>query len=137
MTIYIRGLFITLILTLMTLPMAFAMKGTTAGETMSKEVSGQLYSITSYDASGLATLKELDGQKKLVLSDISVTRVPDGQVFLAVDGNYSEGLKVGDLKTFRGEVAFDLPDGTDLSAYNSVVIWCVAFNVGIGQADLN
>jgi hypothetical protein len=71
---------------------------------------------------------------KLTLRDIKVDKVPDGYVYLAKDGNWRHGVEVGRLKQFSGTVTFDLPDGVNPEAYNSVVIWCKKFNVEIGRA---
>ena len=71
---------------------------------------------------------------KLTLRDIKVDKVPDGYVYLAKDGDWRHGVEVGKLKQFSGTVSFDLPDGVDPDAYNSVVIWCRKFNVEIGRA---
>ncbi|MDA7424224.1 DM13 domain-containing protein [Thalassococcus lentus] len=38
-----------------------------------------------------------------------------------------QALQVGDIKTFAGFV-LDLPEGVDLSQYNTVVVWCEAFS---------
>lgn len=42
-------------------------------------------------------------------------------------------LRVGDVKTFNGFV-LDLPAGTDLEAYSTVLIWCEAFGEFITAA---
>jgi len=70
----------------------------------------------------------------LTLRDIKVDKVPDGYVYLAKDGNWRHGVELGRLKQFSGTVTFDLPDGVNPEAYNSVVIWCKKFNVEIGRA---
>ncbi len=98
--------------------------------------SGSFYGIDNHNAKGTAILKEVDGKTLLVLKGIKVDRVPDGQVYLARDGQFRQGVHLGKLKTFKGNVTFAVPAGTSLEGINSVVIWCRAFNVGIGQADL-
>ena len=45
----------------------------------------------------------------------------------------SQMLQVGDVKSFKG-FALSLPEGTDLAAYNTVVIWCEAFGEFITAA---
>jgi hypothetical protein len=42
-------------------------------------------------------------------------------------------LLVGDIKTFKG-FALPLPEGTDLTAYTTVVIWCETFGEFISAA---
>ena len=76
----------------------------------------------------------MNAAHKLTLRDITVDKVPDGYVYLAKDGNWRHGVKVGMLKQFSGTVSFDLPQGVNPEAYNSVVIWCKTFDVEIGRA---
>ncbi len=44
-----------------------------------------------------------------------------------------QSLQVGDVKTFEGFI-LDLPEGVDLSAYTTVLIWCEAFSEFITAA---
>ena len=48
----------------------------------------------------------------------------------------SEALQLGDIKTFEGFI-LSVPDGTDLSAYTTVVIWCESFGEFITAAQYN
>ena len=45
-------------------------------------------------------------------------------------------VDLGRLRAFKGSQVFNIPAGTDLSAYKSVVIWCEHFGVLISPADL-
>ena len=103
---------------------------------MMTEVSGTLTGIDSHTARGLVTLKTGEQDAVLILSGLTIDKVPDGHVILATDGDYRHGLDLGILRQFKGDVRFAVPLGTDLSPFNSVVIWCEQFNVGIGQATL-
>ncbi len=46
----------------------------------------------------------------------------------------SQSLRIGPVKTFEGFV-LDLPEGADLDAYNTVLVWCEAFGefISAGQ----
>jgi len=46
-------------------------------------------------------------------------------------------LTLGDLKTFKGNFSFSLPEGTDVSKYKSVILWCDTVKTSFGAADLN
>ena len=68
---------------------------------------------------------------------------PDCKVFLSTepaDGDASrfvdDALRLGELKGNVGSQNYEIPAGTDLSAYRSVVIWCDRFNVAFGAAEL-
>jgi len=41
---------------------------------------------------------------------------------------------LGKLEQFTGDVRFPIPENTMLDDYDSVVIWCKKFDVGIGKA---
>lgn len=45
----------------------------------------------------------------------------------------SDSQRIGPIKTFKG-FALDLPEGVDLDAYTTVVIWCEAFSEFIAAA---
>ena len=56
--------------------------------------------------------------------------VEDEASFLSVKGN---SLRVADVKTFDGFIV-DLPAGTDVNAYTTVLVWCEAFGEFITAA---
>ena len=43
-------------------------------------------------------------------------------------------LQIGDVKTFEGFI-LDIPEGVDIEAYNSVLVWCEAFSEFITAAQ--
>ena len=45
-----------------------------------------------------------------------------------------KALQIGDIKTFDGFL-LDLPQGLDISGYNTVVVWCEAFSEFITVAS--
>jgi hypothetical protein len=56
--------------------------------------------------------------------------VEDEAAFLALK---ERSLRVGDVKTFDGFL-IDLPEGTDVNAYTTVLVWCEAFGEFITAA---
>jgi hypothetical protein len=48
-----------------------------------------------------------------------------------------EYIDLGSLKGNMGNQNYDIPSGTDLSQYNSVVIYCKPFHVVFATAPLN
>jgi hypothetical protein len=58
------------------------------------------------------------------------TFVDDEASFLTVK---DRSLRVGDIKTFDGFI-IDVPEGTDISAYDTVLVWCEAFGEFISAA---
>ena len=98
-------------------------------------MEGNLAGIGNHKAIGKAKITHSpSGNPSLILMDISVDRVPDGRVYLTQDGDYTKGVELCKLKQFSGTVRFPVPKNVDLEDYDSVVIWCKKFSVGIGHA---
>lgn len=72
--------------------------------------------------------------------DVAITNAPDVHVYLSRDrgGKWSDAtsLYLGPLKATDGSFNYDVPAGTDLQSYASVVVWCRAFSVLVTWADL-
>jgi hypothetical protein len=85
------------------------------------------------------TTGTVDAQSdKLVFADLSSEAAPDPKVYLAKGGNHREGgLLVGPLPQPEGSFTMSLPAGAETSEFDSVVIHCDQFDVGIGQANLS
>jgi hypothetical protein len=99
--------------------------------------TGMLSGFPGHNASGKASISK-DGMGKAILelTGIKVDKVPDGRVYLAKGGDYKKGIELGKLEQFTGDVRFPIPENTMLDDYDSVVIWCKKFDVGIGKATL-
>lgn len=97
--------------------------------------SARLSGIGNHQASGIARVAtRKPDAATLTLADLSVDRVPDGRVYLAKGGDYTRAVELGKLMQFSGTAVFQIPQGVMVEDYDSVVIWCRQFNVGIGQA---
>jgi hypothetical protein len=77
-----------------------------------------------------------DGSNILRLEDLRVTNGPDLYVYLATDKSSSDFVNVGKLKANNGNQNYDIPTETDLTKYNTVLIWCRPFSVLFGSAEL-
>ncbi|EEP71621.1 hypothetical protein MCAG_01948 [Micromonospora sp. ATCC 39149] len=101
-----------------------------------------------HDTSGSARIiRTADGRHRLELVGLATSNGPDLRVWLADqpvrpgtagwrvfdDGRWVE---LGRLKGNRGDQAYDIPAGTDLTALTSVSIWCKRFSVSFGAASL-
>lgn len=81
----------------------------------------------------------------LRFTDFRVTNGPDLKVWLvkaediktSSDVTGSEWLSLGPLKGNVGDQNYVLPEGTELSDYRSVVVWCEQFGVLFSAASLN
>ena len=99
-----------------------------------------------HQGSGSATIYLLpDGSHLLRLEDFDVTNGPDLRVLLATpndpqsrselqDGGY---VHLAKLKGNQGNQNYEIPADVDVSAQNSVIIYCMPFHVIFSVAPLN
>ncbi|MGQ0771258.1 MAG: DM13 domain-containing protein [Nitrososphaerota archaeon] len=91
-----------------------------------------------HNAEGMAKVIPLDdGSKVLRLEDFESTNGPDLYVYLATDEKATEYVSLGELKANIGNQNYQIPEGTDLSKYDTALIWCKQFSVLFGHADLS
>ncbi len=68
--------------------------------------------------------------------DLKVWLVKAGDIRSSGDVTASEWVSLGPLKGNKGDQNYVIPQGTDLSGYQSVVIWCEQFGVLFAAADI-
>lgn len=105
------------------------------------ELSGTFKDADNFHrGSGKATVYVLpDGKRVLRFEDFTVTNGPALSVYLvrSADGDVDSGyLDLGKLKGNKGNQNYEIPADIDLSAYQSVIIWCVPFRVTFATASL-
>ena len=98
----------------------------------------------SHPASGVATVIT-DGSKSFLrFEDFETDNGPDLFVYLsagvtatspagALDDDF---IDLGKLKGNIGAQNYEIPAGTDLAKYKTVVIWCKRFTTAFGASDL-
>ena len=90
-----------------------------------------------HDAQGIVKVIPIeDGGNVLRLENLVVTNGPDLYVYLSTDKSASDFVNLGKLKANIGNQNYLIPSGTDLSKYDTVLIWCKAFSVLFGSAEL-
>jgi hypothetical protein len=90
-----------------------------------------------HNAEGVAKIITLaDESKVLRVENLKVTNGPDLYVYLTTDTGSSDFVDLGRLKGNIGNQNYVIPDGTDLTKYNTVLIWCKLFSVLFGSAEL-
>lgn len=88
-----------------------------------------------HQGSGTATIYQLtDGSHVLRFEDFSVTNGPDLHVFLLQGESMDGALDLGSIKGNLGDQNYDIPAGTDVSAFTGVSIYCVPFHVTFSTA---
>ena len=90
-----------------------------------------------HDAQGIAKVIPIEGGSNVLrFEDLVVTNGPDLYVYLSTDKSASDFVDVGRLKANIGNQNYPIPAGTDTTKYDTVLIWCRAFSVLFGSADL-
>ena len=90
-----------------------------------------------HNTEGVAKIIQLaDGTDILRLENIKATNGPDLYVYLSTDKTNAEIVNVGRLEGNIGNQNYLIPAGTDITKYNTALIWCRAFSVIFGSAQL-
>jgi hypothetical protein len=90
-----------------------------------------------HNAEGIAKVIQLDDASMILrLENFKATNGPDLYVYLSTDNSASDIVNLGRLKGNIGNQNYDIPEGTDFSRYDTVLIWCQAFSVLFGSAQL-
>ncbi len=108
-------------------------------ETMFKSLSGSFVGAGDgiHNAEGTSKVISLeDGTSILRFENFKSTNGPDLYVYLATDDSATNFIDLGRLKANNGNQNYNIPDGTDLSKYDTVLIWCKQFSVLFGSAEL-
>jgi hypothetical protein len=112
---------------------------TTIGQQASILYIGEFVGVNDgiHNAEGQVKVLGLnDSTNFLRLEDFKATNGPDLYVYLSTDKSASDFVNLGRLKGNVGNQNYEIPEGTDLSKYATVLIWCQAFSVLFGSADL-
>ena len=90
-----------------------------------------------HNAEGIAKVIPLQERSNILrLENLYVTNGPDLYVYLATDKSASDFVSLGKLKANNGNQNYDIPSESDLTKYDTVLIWCRPFSVLFGSAEL-
>lgn len=70
-----------------------------------------------------------------MLENVNITEAPDGRVILSKNLDHPSGVSLGKLQGFIGSHGYAIPDGTQTSDFNFLIIWCDQFRVPIGKEE--
>lgn len=111
--------------------------------TVTELARGSFVSL-DHGTTGTAVVVELgDGTRVLRIEGLDTSNGPD--LFVYLSANRADGpegafddeyLSLGRLKGNKGDQNYDVPAGTALDRYASVVVWCDRFDSAFGAADL-
>lgn len=98
--------------------------------------SGTFKSSTHPTSGMVKVIEDTQGKRHLAIENFSTDNGPDLRVWLSPDNSGSPYVEAGILKAINGSFSYELSDGTDLTLYNRVLIWCEDFSVLFGYAIL-
>jgi len=90
-----------------------------------------------HDATGDAMVLSIDDTQYLRFENFKSTNGPDLYVYLSTDEQASDYVSLGRLKANMGNQNYEIPSDVDLAKYSKVLIWCQAFSVLFGSAELS
>ncbi len=90
-----------------------------------------------HKTSGTALIVTSEGKKYLRLEDFQATNGPDLYVYLATDSEASDFINLGALKGNIGNQNYEISENVDFEKYDEVLIWCKAFGVLFGSAEIS
>src|ERR671918_2619347 len=111
----------------------------TGNETSNLFLTGSFVGVGDgiHDAQGIAKVIPIEGGSNVLrLENLVVTNGPDLYVYLSTDKSASDFVNLGRLKANIGNQNYPIPVGTDMTKYDTVLIWCKAFSVLFGSAEL-
>ena len=91
-----------------------------------------------HNAEGVAKVIQVaDGTDVLRLENFKATNGPDLYVYLSTNKSNVDIVNLGRLKGNIGNQNYPIPAGTNLTKYNTALVWCRAFSVLFGSAQLS
>ena len=108
---------------------------TTGGVVNEQKLFKGTFQAGAHTTTGEVFVFEEGGVKKLGFTNFQTDNGPDLRIYLAEDKNAKNYTQVsGDVK--NGTYSVTLPDGADPTTKKFVLIWCKAFSVLFGSAEL-
>lgn len=89
----------------------------------------------AHNVSGSALLVKSGNDTFLRFENLKTVNGPDLRIYLSSDLSAEDIVDLGPIKATQGDVNYMIPQGTDLSKYKNVMIWCRAFGVLFSYAE--
>jgi hypothetical protein len=116
---------------------------TTPPTTVAPAPPPMFVSLDHSTSGSLVLLQDVDGRRFARIEELATDQGPDVYVYLStnpVDGPEEafddDYVDLGGLQGNLGNQNYEIPAGTDLARYRSVVIWCDRFDSAFGAAPL-
>lgn len=89
----------------------------------------------AHEVAGKVVIIEERGNKILRFEDFETTSGPNLHIYLATDRSASDYIDLGKIKATKGNVNYGIPSDVDLEKYDTVLVWCVPFEVLFSYAE--
>ncbi|RIV24005.1 hypothetical protein DYU11_13660 [Fibrisoma montanum] len=109
-----------------------SMTGTTGQPTLFQGV----FMSNVHPTSGTVQVSESNGKRTLVFTNFRTDGGPDLRIYLAENTALRNFIEVARLNSTTGNFSVELPATADPSRQRFVLIWCKAFSVLFGNAEL-
>ena len=90
-----------------------------------------------HKTSGTAIVTIAGDSKTLDLANFETLNGPDLYVYMSADKSNKDFVDLGRLDKFKGDQSYVISDSVDIVKYHNVLIWCKAFGVLFGSAELS
>jgi Electron transfer DM13 len=97
----------------------------------------EIIDTKTHPASGTVTVIDSDEGKYVRYEDFKTINGPDLFVYLAKDLDAKSFVNLGELRATEGNINYKIPEGTDISNYKYVMVWCKQFGVLFNYADIS
>jgi len=102
-----------------------------------KLISESVFKPRAHEVEGKVLLIEDNGKNILRFEDFETINGPGLYIYLSSGLGDNDIVDLGKIKATKGNVNYEIPDGTDISKYNKVLVWCQPFGVLFSYAELN
>ena len=104
---------------------------------LAKIISEGAFVESAHHVNGKALIiEEEDGSKILRFEDFDTINGPNLHIYLSNSLGNDDFIDLGNIRATKGNVNYDVPQGTDLEKYDKVLVWCVPFGVLFSYSDL-
>lgn len=94
------------------------------------------FTASAHDVSGTAKIIESNGKRYLRFENFETINGPNLHIYLSADLSAKDYIDLGEIKATKGNVNYEIPEGTDLKKYKKVLVWCVPFRVLFSYSEL-
>jgi hypothetical protein len=91
---------------------------------------------SAHTVEGKVLLIDDNGKKVVRFEDFRTINGPALYIYLSTGLDDGDFVDLGEIKATKGNVNYDVPEGTDTDKYNKVLVWCRPFSILFSYAEL-